>query len=405
MVASVLRALGAGHWPSLLGAWLHFEVSFIVWLLVGALGVLIAGDFELSASQKGLLVALPLLGGALLRVVIGLCTDRFGARATGLALLVGQGLALLWGWLAATTYWHVLGVGLLLGTAGASFAVALPLASRAYPPAHQGLAMGVAASGNSGVVLAAFLAPRLGEVLGWRGVFGIMLIPVLLTGLVFAAVVREEPNGVGRETRWREQVRQGLSQRSMYWLCFLYAVTFGGFVGLSSFLPLFLHDQYGLSPVTAGTVTALCGLAGSLLRPVGGYVADQCGGLSVARCLFPSLGLLAVLAAQLPAFVVAAPLLVLTLSVMGFGNGVVFQVVSDRFPKQIGMASGFVGAAGGFGGFFLPSVLGVLKDAAGTYGAGFLVFGALSLTAWALVEAVVRRARARSLSDSGGLWH
>ena len=124
----------------------------MVWILLGALGNFIAGDLGLSGIQKGLMTALPVLSGALLRIVVGVCGDRFGMKPTGYALLVGQGIALIWGWLGATTYGHLLGVGLLLGVAGASFAVALPLASRAYPPAHQGFAMGVAAAGNSGVV-------------------------------------------------------------------------------------------------------------------------------------------------------------------------------------------------------------------------------------------------------------
>ncbi len=406
-MAPLIQAFRAGHWPSLFGAWLHFEVSFVVWLLVGALGVIIAEDFGLTASQKGLLVAVPLLGGALLRIVIGLCTDRFGAKRTGMGLLIGQGLAMLWGWLGATTYEQVLGMGLLLGVAGASFAVALPLASRAYPPAHQGFAMGVAASGNSGVVLAAFFAPRLGELIGWHAVFGLMLIPLALTALAFATVVRADLGGAGSEERWSTMMRRGLRQPSMYWLSFLYAVTFGGFVGLSSFLPIYFHDQYGLTPVMAGTITALCGLAGSVIRPVGGYVADRCGGLRVSRYLFPAIGLLAVLTSQLPTVHVAVPLLVITLGTMGFGNGVVFQIVSDRFPKQIGMASGIIGAAGGLGGFALPSALGVLKDTAGSYGAGFLLFAGLAAVAWISIELAMRRlgAGAGGSTEYSGLSH
>lgn len=390
----LIQALRAGHWPSLFGAWLHFEVSFVVWLLVGALGVLIAEDFGLTASEKGLLVAVPLLGGALLRIGIGLSTDRFGAKRTGMGLLVGQALAVLWGWLGATTYEQVLGVGLLLGVAGASFAVALPLASRAYPPAHQGFAMGVAASGNSGVVIAAFFAPRLGELIGWHGVFGVMLIPVSLTALAFATVVRGDLGGARSEEPWSTLMGHGLGQPSMYWLSFLYAVTFGGFVGLSSFLPIYFHDQYALTPVTAGTITALCGLAGSVIRPVGGHVADRCGGLVVSRYLFSALCLLGVLISQLPPLSLAVPLLVISLGTMGFGNGVVFQIVSDHFPKQIGVASGIIGAAGGLGGFVLPSTLGVLKDMSGSYAAGFLLFATLAATAWISVELAIRRLRA-----------
>lgn len=389
----ILDSLRSGHWPSLFAAWLHFEVSFMAWLLVGALGVLIAEDFGLTASQKGLLVATPLLGGALLRILVGFCSDRFGTKKTGLILLIGESVVLLWGWLGATTYLEALGVGLLLGVAGASFAVALPLASRAYPPAHQGLAMGVAASGNSGVVLVAFFAPRFAQAVGWHGVFGVMAVPVILTALVYAALVQREIGGARPGEAWWPMVVQSLRRRSMYWLCFLYAVTFGGFVGLCSYLPIFFHDQYGLSPVTAGTVTAVCGLAGSLIRPLGGFVADRRGGALILRFLFPLIGVLTICVAQLPPFVWAAPLMVAILATLGFGNGVVFRVVSDHFPQEIGVAAGLIGAAGGLGGFVLPSLVGHFKDLTGSYAPGLLVLAVLALVAWTTVELVLRNRR------------
>ncbi len=392
-MGSVLAALRAGHWPSLVGAWVHFEVSFMAWVLIGALGVLIADDFGLTATQKGLLVGVPLLGGAFFRVLVGIASDRFGTKPTGLVLLVGQGAVLLWGWLGATSYGEVLGVGPLLGLAGASFAVALPLAGRVYPPSHRGLAMGVAAWGNSGVVLAAFFAPRLGEMVGWHGVFGLMAVPVLLTAVLFAKVVRSEVAPARHEEGWWRVAREGLRRPSMYWLGFLYAVTFGGFVGLLSFLPIFFHDQYGLNPVAAGTTTALCGLAGSAIRPVGGYFADRRGGLLLLRFLFPLLGLLIVGVGQLPGYGWAASLLVTALACMGFGNGVVFQVVSDRFPKHMGMATGLIGAAGGLGGFLLPSALGLLRDVTGTYMTGFILFTLLVAVAGITVELAIRRRR------------
>jgi MFS transporter, NNP family, nitrate/nitrite transporter len=394
-MGSLTRALKSGHWPSLLGAWLHFEVSFMVWLLIGALGVFIAEEFGLTATQKGFLVAVPLLSGALLRVAVGVSSDIFGPKSTGLVILVCEFLAVLWGWKGAATYGQVLAVGLALGVAGASFAVALPLASRAYPLTHQGLAMGVAASANSGTVLAAFFAPRLAEIVGWHGVFGIMAMPILLASILFLALVR----GNGRQAT-AENDRHGLTrmitmlrQPSVYWLCFIYAVTFGGFVGFSSFLPIFFHDEYGVGLVTAGSLTALCGLAGSLTRPVGGYAADRAGGLKVLVVVLPAIGMLTAVVAQLPQAGLAVGLMVTAVAAMGFGNGVVFQVVSDRFQKQIGMASGLIGAAGGIGGFLLPVWLGWLKDVTGTYKTGFLLFAAVSVAAGLSAYLVLRRAK------------
>ncbi len=392
----MLTALRGGHWPSLMGAWLHFEVSFMTWLLIGALGVSIAEEFALSPAQKGLLVAVPLLGGALLRVAVGFLSDRFGAKRTGLALLGGELIAVIMGWLGAGGYGQILTVGLLLGIAGASFAVALPIASRAYPPVHQGLAMGVAASANSGTVLAMLCAPRLAELVGWRGVFGTMIVPILLTLILFAALVRNDPMPLSRiecrEDCWAP-MRELLRRPSSYWLCFVYAVTFGGFVGFCSVLPIFLHDQYGLNPVVAGSATALCGLIGSVIRPLGGYVADRKGGLRVLRVTFLLIAGFVAAVGTLPVVSWALLLFVLAVAGMGFGNGAVFQVVSDRFPKQIGMASGLIGAAGGLGGFLLPVWLGSLKEATGSFQPGLWLFAVLAGGAAVSVTEVMKRQR------------
>ncbi|HEY6085052.1 MAG TPA: MFS transporter, partial [Nitrospira sp.] len=330
----ILSALKRGHWPSLVGAWLHFEVSFMTWLLIGSLGVSIAEEFALSATQKGLLVACPLLSGALFRIVVGLGSDRIGPKATGFFLLICEMAALLWGWMGGGSFLQLLGIGLVLGVAGASFAVALPLASRAYPPAHQGLAMGVAASANSGTVLAMFFAPRFAELLGWHGVFGLMIGPVMVTTILFAWLVRSDEKVRPRQrlSDWWQDLREHFRQPSMYWLCFLYGVTFGGFVGVCSFLPMFLHDQYGFDLIAAGSVTALGGLLGSLIRPFGGYAADRAGGVRLLPAVFLGIAASIFAVGWLPPVAWGVGCLMIALTTMGFGNGVVFQVVSDKFP-------------------------------------------------------------------------
>lgn len=376
-LSQIVRAFRSGHWPTLLGAWLHFEVSFMVWLLVGALSVAIASELGLSATQKGLLVAVPLLSGALLRIPAGISSDRIGAKRTGLAILLCELVGLGWAWLGASTYHHLLVIGLLLGVAGASFAVALPLASRVYPPAHQGLAMGIAASANSGTVLAMWFAPRIAESTGWQGAFGVMACPVLATTVLFAGLVQGD-RWLGRTgaISWRPALIDVGRERLIVWLCGLYAITFGGFVGLCSSLPFFLHDHYGLGVVAAGSLTALCGLVGSLIRPLGGYVADRVGGLTVLPTVLGAITLLLAFIGGLPALPWAVGLILSAVAVMGFGNGVVFQVASGRFAKQMGMVSGVVGAAGGLGGFLLPLGLGWLKDVTGTFSFGFWLFAA-----------------------------
>src|SRR3954447_16829331 len=184
----------AGHPPSLISAFLYFDISFMVWVLLGALANAIVPEFGLDARQKGLMVGLPLLGGAILRVVLGLLTDHLGARRTGLIGLTLTLVPLLLGWLWADSFSKLLVVGALLGVAGASFAAALPLASRWYPPKYQGLAMGIAGAGNSGTALAMLFAPGLAEAFGWRAVFGLSLIPILATLAVFFVFAKDSPN-------------------------------------------------------------------------------------------------------------------------------------------------------------------------------------------------------------------
>ena len=372
----ILNALRSGHWPSLLAAWLHFEVSFMVWLLVGALGVFIAEDFGLTATQKGLMVAVPLLGGSLFRIGIGILSDRFGPRRTGLISILAVSIPLAWAWLAAETFFQVIGVALLLGIAGASFAVSLPLASRAYPLAHQGLAMGVAGSGNSGAIISIALAPLLAVKLGWHAVFGIMIPFVFLTALVYWLLAKDHAPQDG-ETDHRLDFSRLLREPDAYWFCLLYAITFGGFVGLSSYLSIFFFDQYQLSRIEAGWTAAACALAGSFFRPVGGFIADSLGGLRVLSFLYPLIAAFIGVASLLFSLPVALLSVFLAMACLGMGNGVIFQVVPQRFRREIGAISGLVGAAGGLGGFLLPSALGVFRDLTGTYATGFAVFAAV----------------------------
>ncbi len=185
--------LRADHWPTLLAAFVYFDISFLVCVLLGGLSNHIAVELELTHTQRGLLVATPLLGGALLRIVLGLLTDRVGARRTALIGLSSTLLPLLIGWPWAGSFSQLLCAGLLLGMAGASFAFALPMAGRWYPPQYQGLALGIAGAGNSGTALATFFAPRLAELVGWQNVFGLAVIPVLAALLVVALLAREAP--------------------------------------------------------------------------------------------------------------------------------------------------------------------------------------------------------------------
>jgi NNP family nitrate/nitrite transporter-like MFS transporter len=369
----------SGHLPTLFSAFLYFDVSFMIWVMLGALGNYVASDLNLNPAQKGLMTAIPLLGGSILRLVFGQLTDRIGPRKTGCIGLAATLVPLLGGWLWADSIDEIYCVGLLLGVAGASFAVALPLASRWYPAEHQGLAMGIAGAGNSGTVFATFFAPRLAEAYGWHAVFGLAILPLLVAAAVFVLLAKEAP-GAARRNNGAEFLAV-LKEQDTYLFGFFYAVTFGGFVGLASFLSILLRDQYGVSKVTAGDLTALCVLAGSFLRPVGGLLADKLGGVRVLVVLYGVASLLALGVAQLPMLWLAVLLLFLLMACLGIGNGSVFQLVPQRFGRHVGVATGILGAAGGLGGFFLPTLVGSLKQITGSYASGLMVLSGLAVVA------------------------
>ena len=366
-----------GHWPTLACAFLYFDVSFMVWVLLGALANSIVPEFGLNAAQKGFMVAVPLLAGALLRLVLGVLTDHIGARRTGILGLLLTTIPLLLGWLWADRFSHILLIGVLLGVAGASFAAALPLASRWYPPQLQGIAMGIAGAGNSGTCLATFFGPRLAQWWGWHAVFGLALAPLLGTLAIFILFAKDSPNQPAPKRL--VDYAAVLRLRDTWWFCLFYSVTFGGFVGLASFLNIFFHDQYDLSSVQAGSFATLCVIAGSFLRPLGGYLADRFGGIRMLTALYLGVGATMVALFTLPPLSWGTLFLFLGMGMLGMGNGCVFQLVPQRFPREIGVMTGIVGAAGGVGGFFLPNVLGLLKQFSGSFASGFLIFALVGL--------------------------
>ena len=385
--------LKTGHTPTLFAAFLYFDLSFMVWVLLGPLAVQIAQDLQLTAAQKGLMVATPVLAGALLRLVMGILVDHLKPKMAG---LIGQVIviaALLIAWyFGISSYTQVLVLGLALGMAGASFAVALPLASRWYPPEHQGKALGIAGAGNSGTVFAALFAPGLAVAFGWNNVFGIAALPLIAALVVYLWLAKDSPECPPAKPL-TEYLRV-LRDKDAWWFMFFYSVTFGGFVGLASSLTIYFNDQYGLSPVIAGYFTAACVFAGSMVRPVGGLVADRIGGIK-------SLSLMYVLAAGFIALVsfgmrevwMALALFVCAMLALGMGNGAVFQLVPQRFRREIGVMTGLVGMAGGIGGFYLASSLGYSKQITGSYQIGLLIFAALALVALTGLTAVKSRWR------------
>jgi NNP family nitrate/nitrite transporter-like MFS transporter len=373
--------LKAGHTPTLFAAFFYFDMAFMVWVVLGPLGVQAAAELQLDAAQKGLMVAVPLLAGAVLRVVNGVLVDRIGPKTTGLIgqVIVIAGLLTAW-FVGIHSFTQVVLLGIVLGVAGASFAVALPLASRWYPPQYQGIALGIAGAGNSGTVFAALFAPGLAAIFGWTNVLGLAAIPLGVALVVYILAAKDSPNQPPPKTfvEYLAVLREG----DAWWFMFFYAVSFGGFSGLASSLTIYFNSEYGLSPVTAGYFTAAAVFAGSLVRPVGGALADRIGGIRALSIMYVVAAVaLAVVSLRLPQAWMALAVFIIGMLALGMGNGSVFQLVPQRFRREIGVMTGLVGMTGGIGGFYLASSLGYSKQLTGSYQIGFLVFASLAALA------------------------
>ena len=391
----------SGHRPTLIAAFLYFDLAFMVWVLLGPLAPEIARDLGLSPAQKGLMVATPTLAGAILRLVVGLLADRIGPKRTGAIgqIVVIAGLLTAWV-LGVHSFAGTLALGGVLGFAGASFAVALPLASRWYPPEHQGKAMGIAGMGNSGTVLAALFAPMLAKTFGWNAVLGLACIPLALVLVAYLIMAKDAPSQPAPKPL--AAYLEPLKEADAWWFMLFYGVTFGGFSGLASSLTIYFTDQFALSTVTAGYCTAACVFAGSLVRPLGGALADRIGGIDALTGVYVVAALALIGVSMTPAsLAVALGLFIAAMLALGVGNGAVFQLVPQRFGKEIGILTGLVGMAGGVGGFYLASSLGLSRQITGGFGPGFLIFALLALGALGALSRVKGKWRARWAAAQG----
>jgi NNP family nitrate/nitrite transporter-like MFS transporter len=365
----------------------------MVWVLLGPLAPIISKELGLTPAQKGFMVAVPTLAGAILRLVNGLLVDRIGPKTTGAIgqIIVIAGLLTAW-FFGVDSYAGTLAVGVILGFAGASFAVALPLASRWYPPEHQGKAMGIAGMGNSGTVLASLFAPTLAKIFGWNGVLGLAVIPLAIVFVIYIVVAKDSPDQPAPKsiTAYFEV----LKDQDAWWFMLFYGVTFGGFVGLAASLSIYFTDQFALTPVVAGYCTAACVFAGSLVRPFGGAMADKIGGIKTLSYVYgAAAGLLMLISTGPASLVLTLVLFLAVMATLGFGNGAVFQLVPQRFRKEIGIMTGLVGFGGGVGGFYLASSLGLAQQITGSTSSGFLIFAGLAVIALLGLTSVKKRWR------------
>ena len=370
--------LKSGHAPTLFAAFLYFSFSCSIWVLNGAMAPFISETFSLGPAQKGLMLSIPIIAGALMRFPLGLLSQYIGRKN---ATLVEMGLiavAMLFGFFFVKSFNDLLAMGVLLGIAGASFGVALSLGSGSFPPRHKGLAMGLVGAGNVGTAVSVLVAPPLAQAFGWVAVYGLAAIAISIPMVVMVVFARE-PADLDKHASFREHVAC-LFESDGWAFSLIYGVTFGGFIGLATFLPTYYHDQFAVSKVQAGQLTMLAAFMGAALRVFGGWISDRWGGVNTLSLVLATVALTLVLAGLSGGSLVATTLLVmLCFSALGAGNGALFQLVPLRWPMTTAVAGSMIGEIGALGGGLVPNAMGLSKQFAGSYAWGFYLFAALAI--------------------------
>ncbi len=363
------------NWRALALATVSFAISFAAWGLIGGLAPVFTQLYGLSASQTALLVAVPVLLGSVARLPMGMLTDRFGGRAMFTALLVVSAVAA-WAVSMTSSYEALLVSAFFIGLAGSSFAIGAAFVSRWSPPAMQGTALGVFGLGLLGQSAAVFGGAVAAATFGWQAVFQFVSVLLLVWAILFAALARNNP-AAARPANVAAMIRVLRQEPVAWWLGAFYFLTFGGFVAFSIYLPTLLRAQFGLSAADAGFRAAGFVVLATLMRPLGGWLADRIGGAQVLSWVFSGVAGFALLLAwpSMIPFTVGA---LACAALLGLGNGAVFKLVPERFPRDTGTVTGLVGGLGGLGGFFPPLLLGVFRDYFGALWPGFAL---LSLTA------------------------
>jgi len=387
-MANVKHFLKSGHPATLFASFLYFDFTFAVWVLNGAMGPFITEQFHLSPAQVGLMVSLPTLAGALMRFPLGVLSQYIGRKSAAIVEMSCIIMALLYGYFFVHSFSNVLAMGVLLGTAGASFGVALSLGAGWFPKQYKGLAMGIAGAGNSGTAVAAFFAPRLAKAFGWSHVYGFAALFMLLTLIVMIVFAKEPPDSEHQTLR---QHLKCLVERDGWYFNLIYIITFGGFLGLATFLPSLFVAQFHIPKTQAGTLTMCATLLGSMTRVVGGWFADRVGGVTTLSVVFlvAIAGIFGLVSS--PSLVVTTVLFMLCFAALGAGNGATFQLVPLRWPVATAVAGSMVGEIGALGGSILPNVLGQSKQHTGSFAAGFAAYAVFALLVLVMLRIVSRK--------------
>jgi NNP family nitrate/nitrite transporter-like MFS transporter len=387
-MASYKTFLKAGHPPTLFAAFLYFDFCFAVWVLNGAMAPFITKQYGLTPVQTGWMISLPTLAGALMRFPLGVMSQYIGRKNAALVEMSCIMVAMAFGYFYVNSYSGVLAMGVLLGIAGASFGVALALGSGWFPPESKGLAMGIAGAGNSGTAIATFFAPQLAKAFGWQTVYGFAGLMMLLPFFVMLFLAKEPPD---REDghRFVDHIKC-LWQADGWMFNAVYIITFGGFLGLATYLPTFFHDQFHIEQSEAKYYTTFAVLMGSCVRVLGGWLADRLGGIvAVSVVLIGVIGAFLATSAA-PSLMVTVILLICCFAALGLGNGALFQLVPLRWPATTAVAGSMIGEIGALGGAILPNVLAYSKQHTGSYSGGFIAFAGLAAAILVVLRIVQR---------------
>jgi NNP family nitrate/nitrite transporter-like MFS transporter len=392
--------LQSGHAPTLCSAFFYFACSCAVWVINGALAPFITEQYQLSPAQKGIMLSIPIFAGAIMRFPLGILAQYVGRKS---ATLIEMGLivvALVYGYFFVNSYSSLLAFCVLLGVAGASFGVALSLGSGSFPARHKGLAMGLVGAGNVGTAVSVLVAPPLAQAFGWQAVYGMAALFMLLP-IASIVIFAKEPPDVDKHASFREHVAC-LFEKDGWAFSLIYAVTFGGFIGLTTFLPSYFYDQFGVSKSQAGQLTMLAAFMGAALRVVGGYISDRLGGITTLTWVLVMTAVTLLLCGLAGGSLVLSTLLfMLCFTALGAGNGALFQLVPLRWPTTTAVAGSMIGEIGALGGGLVPSAMGLSKQYLGTYFWGFALFAALS--ALMLVMLRIMQIRwTRTWAEKGG---
>lgn len=399
-MAGFRNFLKAGHAPTLGAAFFYFAFSCCIWVMNGAMAPFISETYQLSPTQKGIMLSVPIFAGAFMRFPLGVLAQYIGRKN---ATLVEMGLimvALLFGYFMVNSYSSLLAMGVLLGIAGASFGVALSLGSGSFPARYKGLAMGLVGAGNVGTAVSVLVAPALAQRYGWQSVYGIAAVAMLLP-LIAMILFAKEPDDVDSHATLREHVAC-LFEKDGWAFSLIYAVTFGAFIGLATFLPTYYYDQFGVSKVQAGQLSMLAAFMGAALRVFGGWISDRWGGVNTLTVVLVTIAVTLVLCGLAGGSLVGTTLLVmLCFAALGAGNGALFQLVPLRWPMATAVAGSMIGEIGALGGGLVPNAMGLSKQYAGTYMWGFFFFAGLSLCMLVMLRLMQIR-WTRTWAEKGG---